>query len=651
MPRATSLLPRLTVLALALMSGCAFPFFRSKDKSLEEMVTVEAMAEEGPKTPAVEPRPAVADQDKPLPPIARFFGGFFGRGKSKPQADPISTLPTIDEPQAESVAKTSHPKIEFNKTGDVGAGIVAPKAAEPTPAAAPQVSNLAEMPPRQAASEPKSAAKPQPTEIVKPHTVAQAPPEQSASQQKATIPNPSKQTFASQSTRSQSGSLTAALRNALDDATKDGLAQQTQERESQSVAAALSSASRFNAPSPTKSRVVELSSSPLGSQPVAPRSQPVPAIANPPAVAEKVIENPTTTSSQIVTAAQKSDSNPLREDATSHTRMIDLATQPLGAVTKKPQTVYPTQEAIPAAIPAAEPAAQPTDATTLVAFQSHVHSGDSIIDQLKQSRRVNQYRPMYETESVTAAAATKRSLAPTPAQAVTAAVRPAPDIEPIKPQPAHPTVVAAIPTPARQEVTASDRPSTPPASPTVIAARPTPVPVEIAAPTPTQQAPTDFAATIPLENPAATKPAMSNPEPIATPYRPEALSKLVPTEAPITAALLEQPGSQPAEPATAPTVDPPTPQLATTPTNPVRAIPRVAVAPQATSRSTTPSRPTPQVAARPTPTAVEPMVISTPRTSSPVVSPVATPQLAPVVTVEEYRRMQQQRRSQATRKY
>ncbi|EAQ79645.1 hypothetical protein DSM3645_24090 [Blastopirellula marina DSM 3645] len=632
------------------MSGCAFPFFRSKDKSLEEMVTVEAMTEEGLQTPVVEPKPAVAEKEKPMPPIARFFGGFFGRGKSQPQPDPVSTLPETDEPPSESVANSSQPKIEYNNTGDVGAGIVAPKAAEPTPALAPQISNLAEMHSSQPAPAPRPAAKAQPTEIVNPHAVAQTPAEQPASQQNATMPNPAKQTFASQSTRSQSGSLTAALRNALDDATKDGLAQEAPERKSPTVAAAPSSASRFNTPSPAQSQVVDLSSSPLGSEPAAPRSQPTPAIGNnPPAVAEKIIENPTTSSSRIVTAAQKSDDNPLREDAaTSRTRMIDLAAQPIGVRTEKPQTVYPAQEVEPAV----ESASQPTDATTLVAFQSHVHSGDSIIDQLKQSRRVNQFRPMYDTESVTAAA-TDRSVAPPKPQAVTAAVRPAPSIEPMEPQPTRPTVVAAIPMQAPQEVAAAAQPSAPQASPTVIAARPTPVPVEVAAPVqaPTPQLPTDFAATIPLENPAATKPAMSNPEPSTPPYRPEALSQLIPSETPITTAQLEQPGSLPAEPS----VDMPTPQLATTPSNPVRAIPRVAVAPQTASRSTTDpapqSRPTPQIADRPTPVAVEPMVIPTPRTSSQVVSPVTMPKLAPVVTVEEYRRMQQQRRNQATQKY
>ncbi|TWT31401.1 hypothetical protein [Blastopirellula retiformator] len=590
MPRANSLLLRLTLLALALNVGCAFPFFRSKDRSLEEVVGVEKLAAEDAAKkdldqPAAAAAPRVAQGKKPMPPIARFFSGLFGRGKSEPPADPISTIPDADP---SDVAEAIQPKIEINNTGDIGAGVVAPKQEGPTQVVMPQVSNLAEMTPSNIAA-PKLAD---------------------------VLANPTQSTSSPEPPPSQSGSLTAALRSALDNAAKEGLAHDAPQasRFSTTIDSTAPQAAATSSPSPSagQSQIVELDSAPLGSR--QPEPTPVVTTAKTPPVAAQVIENPTINSSPVVTAARKLDGNPLRGDSpVSGSAMTELAASPIGAKPPKAQTVFPAQESAAVNNTAAEPA----EATTLVAFQTHVHAGDSIVNQLKESRRVNQFRPMFD------------AAVPSPAaQATTAAVKATEEAQPSEPTTPTPTRAAIVAVaPNRYQPTPPVATEVAPATPTAVAATPTPVEIATPALPATPQLPTEWTSS----TSSTTAPANR----AASPPRSEAFAQLAPSEMPSES--LEQPGSETA----------PQEQLVTTPTNPVRAVPRVATPPV----GATPTANVPQVATRPTPPTVPPVGALPRGQLIPRRDPVATPKLAPVVTVEEYRRMQQQRRSQATRRY
>lgn len=637
MPRATSLLLRITMLALAVNAGCAFPFFRSKETSLEEVVTVEAMSEQDAQAAlaaaAEKPQTADAPKDKPMPPIARFFSGLFGRGKPAPPTEPISTIPT-----PAGVAHTTQPKIEFNNTEAVGAGVVASSVPQSSPAAGEAGASKISTQPT-----PTAAATSQPTEIINPTVAAAAPQANPAPAISDGSANPTKTTYGSQSPRSQGGSLTAALRSALDEASKDGLAQDSPAHSAPTYAAAsqpnLATPSVPTATSPpAATKMVDLSSSPLGT------SRPA---AQPQAPAPQVIENPTAGSSQIVNAASPGFGNPLRSTApSSNTRMVEIAADPIGSRPEKPQVVYPPK--------AEEPVAE---STTLVAFQSHVHGGDSIVNQLKQSRRVNEFRDKFD--SVEDGEAPKTPAAQSAAAAVQAA--PAQSI----PAPSRATVVAAVPTPLPPEVEtpvqqptapqpAVIQPMTPQPRSSVVAAPPiltpkpaaVPTPVQVAAPPTTPPQPKAFAATVPLANPATAPLVPPQPQPEPAPARPETLAQLVPSS-PDNEAALEQPGREPVELPAASLLKDPEPHLASTPTNPVRAVPRVAVPTQAGAGSP----PAPHLASRPSSVDIEPLLLPSQSTSQSAVSPVDTPKLAPVVTVEEYRRMQQMRRSQSTLRY
>ncbi|PQO44733.1 hypothetical protein [Blastopirellula marina] len=644
MSRATSLLLRFTMLALAVNAGCAFPFFRSKDKSLDEVVTVEAMSEqeaEAAMAAAAEtPQPSSDAGEKPMPPIARFFGGLFGRGKQETPAAPKSTIPVPNEAPRSSVANQIQPKIEFNNTEAVGAGVVPASTPKPSPAA--EVGSVAGSGASKFSTPTAPTAKPQASETVAPPAVATAP------QGTATPPMndaAAKPTYASQSPRSQGGSLTAALRSALDEASKDGLAQEAPAQTSSAYAAAAQpNPATMAAPAttPNDTQIVDLSSSPIGA--TKPTVKPAVPVA-------QTVENPTIGSSQIVNVAPRIDNNPLRSDvSTSGTRMVELTTQPIGARAETPQVVYPTKNK--------QPAVESTESTTLVAFQSHVHAGASIVNQLKQSRRVNEYRDMYEGETPASPAA----------QSAAAAVQAVPS--PAIPTPSRATVVAAVPStlpPQVETPVEQPAPSLPPQSqasvpprispqprPAVVAAtptpQPTPTPVEIAVPvqpaTPPQPA---MAATAPLANPATINPPTPTvmlPESQYKSARSETLAQLTPS-APGSEGALEQPGTEPVELPAASIHDEADSQLTATHPNPVRAVPRVATPPQTAG---TPSAP--RVASRPTTTEVEPLLLPSQTISSAKVSPLDSPKLAPVVTVEEYRRMQQMRRNQqSTQRY
>ncbi|MFI4875229.1 MAG: hypothetical protein ACIALR_07825 [Blastopirellula sp. JB062] len=552
MPRVTSLLPRLALLALTLTTGCAFPFFRSKDKSLEEITAVEAMSQEDAEPTRVRPEPQVADQKKPLPPIARFFGGLFGRGEPEPAADPISTIATPSEAGAAQPANVS-------SNQDVGAGAIAAQGTA-APPKKPLAANNANKSPTVA--QPTPAA-----EVVNPHVTLARPQEKAPPQQPAAaMPTPAEPTLAAQPPAAKSGSLTSALQSAIDEAAEDGLAQESPEPTRRPIAAK-PAGKPAGVAAPSQARVVDLSSAPITA--AAPKkATPAP---EPQASVPQMAEKPNAPKTSVISAATNTPhvaaDNPSK---TPQTEMADLASQPIGAQT--PQTVYPSQKRDAPKAAVAKPS---QDAGALVAYQADVHANDSIVDQLKHSRRVNEYRSIYQSES--------RSLAAQAAQPQAA--------------PATSSVIAAAPAVSKTIVNASQ------------------------------------------PNPSKTES--------------DALSQLVPSGESISDNLLEQPGSSSAPIAVKPAQ--PTPA---TPINPVRAVPRVAAGPRgnassakSTSLEPTPAKAIPQVATRPGATSVEPLLLSKPKTSAPTVSAVSLPKLAPVVSVEEYRRMQQAKRSGETTRY
>ncbi|MEW4562806.1 hypothetical protein AB1K70_09780 [Bremerella sp. JC770] len=92
-----NLLATLTLATTVSMTGCIFPFTRSSDTKLVELVSEDSQPQPRQQVVA-EPAPA---GEKKMPPFARFLGGMFG-GNSAPQAEPASEPVTTNaaEPAA-----------------------------------------------------------------------------------------------------------------------------------------------------------------------------------------------------------------------------------------------------------------------------------------------------------------------------------------------------------------------------------------------------------------------------------------------------------------------------------------------------------------------------------------------------------------------
>lgn len=90
-----NLLATITLATIVSMTGCIFPFTRSSDTKLAEMV-----AEDEQPQPKQEVAAAPKSEgDKKMPPFARFLGGMFGSEnapQAEPEPDPITT--SVTEP-------------------------------------------------------------------------------------------------------------------------------------------------------------------------------------------------------------------------------------------------------------------------------------------------------------------------------------------------------------------------------------------------------------------------------------------------------------------------------------------------------------------------------------------------------------------------
>lgn len=87
-----NLLATLTLATTVSMTGCIFPFTRSNDAKLTELVAEDPQPKPAPQTAAA-PKPA---GEKKMPPFARFLGGMFGnedaaQAETEPAPDPINT--------------------------------------------------------------------------------------------------------------------------------------------------------------------------------------------------------------------------------------------------------------------------------------------------------------------------------------------------------------------------------------------------------------------------------------------------------------------------------------------------------------------------------------------------------------------------------
>lgn len=89
-----NLLATLTLATTVSMTGCIFPFTRSNDTKLAEIVAEDAQPQPE-KEVAAAPKP---QGEKKMPPFARFLGGMFG-GESTPQSEP--------EPEPDPITTTA----------------------------------------------------------------------------------------------------------------------------------------------------------------------------------------------------------------------------------------------------------------------------------------------------------------------------------------------------------------------------------------------------------------------------------------------------------------------------------------------------------------------------------------------------------------
>ncbi|PQO25964.1 hypothetical protein C5Y96_21165 [Blastopirellula marina] len=87
-----NLLATLTLATTVSMTGCIFPFTRSSDTKLTELVTEDSQPQPVQQAAAA-PKPV---GEKKMPPFARFLGGMFGgegapQAEAEPEPDPINT--------------------------------------------------------------------------------------------------------------------------------------------------------------------------------------------------------------------------------------------------------------------------------------------------------------------------------------------------------------------------------------------------------------------------------------------------------------------------------------------------------------------------------------------------------------------------------
>ena len=106
----------LATLALATtvgVSGCVYPLARGSAAKVDETFAAYAAAE----APLDAPQNQIAQvqhTEKPLPPIARFFGGLFGKGRQEqppveapaPKQTPAESAPIVNEPESNIPAET-----------------------------------------------------------------------------------------------------------------------------------------------------------------------------------------------------------------------------------------------------------------------------------------------------------------------------------------------------------------------------------------------------------------------------------------------------------------------------------------------------------------------------------------------------------------
>ena len=88
-----NLLATITLATTVSMTGCIFPFTRSSDTKLAEMVAEDAQPQPKQEVAAA-PKPA---GEKKMPPFARFLGGMFGSEstpQSEPDHTPVNVIPT-----------------------------------------------------------------------------------------------------------------------------------------------------------------------------------------------------------------------------------------------------------------------------------------------------------------------------------------------------------------------------------------------------------------------------------------------------------------------------------------------------------------------------------------------------------------------------
>ncbi|QDU75094.1 hypothetical protein Pan97_21150 [Bremerella volcania] len=105
-----NLFATLTLATTVSMTGCIFPFTRSSDSKLTELVTEEPLPQPKQQVAAA-PKP---EADKKMPPFARFLGGMFGgqdTTQAEPEPDPINlNAPEPTQQVAEVPTQTPAPQ-------------------------------------------------------------------------------------------------------------------------------------------------------------------------------------------------------------------------------------------------------------------------------------------------------------------------------------------------------------------------------------------------------------------------------------------------------------------------------------------------------------------------------------------------------------